>query len=204
MEDWTIDNWDKEKQSEDIKKTKRRKTACIELTQKHEYKRAFSEVKLLEITPCELKEGTTYNFITGGDVDALSFLQIILKQQNLEHCLFSTWVMSCEDILMFDKWLKDGAIKKLDAYVGEVFPNQYTHEYEALKKLIKETGGKLAVFRNHSKIFAGYGEKFYFGIQTSANINTNPRTENASITINKEIYYFYKEYFDGINSFETI
>jgi len=43
---------------------------------------------------------------------------------------------------------------------------------------------------------------FSFGIETSANINTNPRTENGCITINKEIYNFYKEYFDGIISFE--
>ena len=39
-----------------------------------------------------------------------------------------------------------------------------------------------------TKIFAGYGDKFHFGIQTSANINTNPRTENGCITINKEIF----------------
>ena len=43
---------------------------------------------------------------------------------------------------------------------------------------------------------------FYFGIQTSANINTNPRTEQGSITIDKGIFDFYKEYFDGIKSFE--
>ena len=63
-------------------------------------------------------------------------------------------------------------------------------------------GGRLAVFRNHSKIYAGYGEKFAFGIETSANVNTNPRTENGCITISKEIYEFYREYFDGIVSFE--
>jgi len=38
----------------------------------------------------------------------------------------------------------------------------------------------------HAKIFAGHGPKFYFGIQTSANINTNPRTENGCITIGRE------------------
>lgn len=46
------------------------------------------------------------------------------------------------------------------------------------------------------------GKKFAFGIETSANINTNPRTENGCLTIGKEIYEFYKEYFDKIISFE--
>ena len=56
--------------------------------------------------------------------------------------------------------------------------------------------------RNHSKIFAGYGEKFHFGVQSSANINTNPRTENGCITITKDIFDFYFDYYDGIKSFE--
>lgn len=46
------------------------------------------------------------------------------------------------------------------------------------------------------------GNKFAVGIETSANINTNPRTENGCLTIGKEIYEFYKEYFDKIISFE--
>ncbi len=70
-----------------------------------------------------------------------------------------------------------------------------------LKPIIEKHGGRVAVFRNHAKIFAGSGDKFYFGVETSANINTNPRTENGCITIEKEIYEFYKAYFDGIVSF---
>jgi hypothetical protein len=64
--------------------------------------------------------------------------------------------------------------------------------------------GRAAVFKNHSKIYAGYNEAedFYFGIQTSTNINTNPRTEQGSITVDRGLFEFYREYFDGINSFE--
>ena len=64
--------------------------------------------------------------------------------------------------------------------------------------------GRVAVFLNHSKIYAGCNESegFYFGIQTSADINTNPRTEQGSITVDRGIYDFYREYFDGIISFE--
>ena len=60
------------------------------------------------------------------------------------------------------------------------------------------------MFRNHSKIFAGFGKDlggFDFVIESSANVNTNPRTENTVITINGELARFYKEFFDGINSF---
>jgi hypothetical protein len=194
----------KEQQEITKEKTKRRTTVCYELSQKYEYRRAFSEISLLDAcTQFDFKNGYSYNFITGGDVDSLSFLKAVLRQQNLEYCLFSTWCMAAEDILQFDIWLQQERIKKLDCYVGEIFPNSYRIEYEMLKNLIeKHQCGRVAVFRNHSKIYAGFGDKFYFGIQTSSNINTNPRTENASITIDKGIFEFYKTYFDGIKSFE--
>lgn len=211
MSDWKIDIgiWGSEAVKEitpedvDEKKSKRRKVKCLELSTNYLYRRAYSETQLLDVLPKEMKQGYSYNFITGGDVDALSYLKIILRQQNLEYCLFSTWCMAAEDVLQFDEWVDAGRIKKLDAYVGEIFPNSYKIEYDMLKELMSKHGcGRIAVFKNHAKIFAGYGNKFYFGIQTSANINTNPRTENGCIIISKEIFEFYKEYFDGIVSFE--
>lgn len=151
----------------------------------------------------EFTDGESYHCITAGDVDALSYLKVIIRQQRLDYCLFSTWCMAAEDVLQFREWVETGKIKKLDAYVGEIFPRQYQIEWAMLTKLMEETGcGRVAVFKNHSKIFAGYGPKYAFGIQTSANINTNPRAENGCITIGHDIYQFYRDYFDGIKSFK--
>lgn len=178
------------------------RSTCIKRSDKNIYRRAFSETQLLDIMPLDMKDGESYHCITGGDVDSLSYLKIILRQQSLDYCLFSTWCMASEDIFQFQDWLDSGKIKRLDAYVGEIFPGTYRKEYQILKPMIEGHGGKVAVFRNHSKIFAGYGEKFYFGIEGSANINTNPRTENGCITISKDIFDFYYSYFSGIKSFE--
>lgn len=192
------------------KKAKRRTMACTELSQRYEYRRAFSEVRLLEAMKyVELREGFTYNFITGGDVDALSFLKIVMNRHSLDYLLLSTWVMNAEDILQVVTWYNSRRIKKLDMYLGEIFPGSYRVEGKMIKDFYAEhpEAGRVAVFRNHSKIFAGYNESegdngFYFGIQSSANICTNPRTEQASITVHRGIFDFYKEFFDGIKSFE--
>jgi len=79
---------------------------------------------------------------------------------------------------------------------------RYIKDDRFLKPIIKEYKGRFVIFRNHSKIISGYGDKFYFAVESSANINTNPRTENSCLTIAKGIYEFYKGYFDGIISFE--
>lgn len=188
--------------NKDHKTTHRRCSAIETISEKILYRRCFSEIRLLEEIGLTLKENHSYHFITGGDIDSLSYLKLILLHQDLDYCLASTWCMAADDILHFDEWLENGKIKKLDMYVGEIFPNSYKLEYQKLKEIFeKHKCGRIAVFKNHSKIYAGIGNKFAFGIETSANINTNPRTENGCITISAEIYHFYKDYFDGIKSF---
>lgn len=191
----------------EAKRVHRRTKECTELSQRYEYRRAFSEVRMLEAMKyVQLQDGCTYNFITAGDVDSLSFLKVVLNQHNLDYMLCSTWCMAAEDILQIQQWHEAGRIKKFDMYMGEIFPGSYKIEWNMVKKFYAEHPdvGRVAVFKNHSKIYAGcnVADGFYFGIQTSANINTNSRTEQGSITVDKGIFDFYKDYFDGINSFE--
>ena len=186
------------------KQSHRRTVALKELSLNYQYRRAFSELQLLDSLNLEdLKDGHCYNFITGGDVDAMSYLRLILRhKKRLDHVLASTWCMNGEDIMQFRQWVENGIIGSLDIYVGEIFPSQYRIEWNMLNELYNDLQcGRLAYFKNHSKIFAGCSGDFYFGVQSSANINTNPRTENGCIIIDKGIYDFYKEYFNGIKSF---
>jgi len=189
------------------KRAHRRTTEYTELDDRYMYRRAFSEVSLLEAMKYEkLQKGYSYNFITGGDVDALSYLKIVLNQHNLDYVLVSTWVMTAADIFQIQEWFKAGKIKRFDLYLGEIFPRQYRIEWAMIKKFYEEHPevGRAAIFRNHSKIFCGCNEAedFYFGIQTSANVETNPRTEQGQICVSRGLYDFYREYFDGIKSFE--
>jgi hypothetical protein len=208
IESFEIDlDWNTETKSEPenkpIQQTHRRSTECITRQTRNIYRKAFSETQLLDVLPKEFKDGESYHCITAGDVDSLSYLKVVLRQQNLDYCLFSTWCMAADDILQIEEWLQSGKIKKLDAYVGEIFPGTYKMEWRKLNEVFdKYKCGRIAVFKNHSKIYAGYGDKFYFGFEGSANINTNPRTENGCITIDKGIFEFYKSYFDGIISFQ--
>ena len=183
------------------KKRRRRHVTCTIRRDMNIYRKAYSETQLLDIMTEKFKEGESYHCISGGDVDSLSYLKVVLRQQDLEYCFISTWCMAMDDVLQLEEWLEAGKIKKMDAYVGEIFTGTYGGEYAVLKPLLEKHGGKVVIFRNHSKVIAGYGKEFYFATESSANINTNPRAENTVLTIGKGIYEFYKNYFDGIISF---
>jgi hypothetical protein len=174
---------------------------CLRRKDTHVYRRAFSESKLLDILDPVFSPGTSYHCISGGDIDSLSYLKHIIRQQDLRYLLFSTWCMADDDVLQFGEWVDAKKIARVDAYCGEIFPGSYSGQHKALVDVVRGCGGRCCIFRNHAKIYAGIGDKFAFAIESSANINTNPRTENTTITVGDEVFRFYKDFFDGIKSF---
>jgi hypothetical protein len=63
---------------------------CLKRKSVHVYRRAFSETKLIEILDFKMEPGTSYHCISGGDIDSLSYLKHVLRQQRLDYLLFST------------------------------------------------------------------------------------------------------------------
>lgn len=164
-------------------------------------RRARSEAVLNEVLPPVIAPGDAWHVISSGDVDSMSFLSHLLKHSKMRHVLLSTWCMAMPDVVALRDYLISQRIGTLDVYVGEIFPAQYAEEYETLCEAIRPTNGRVAVFRNHSKIIACAAEQNAYVIESSANVNTNPRTEQTTITADASLYRFYREYFDAVRSF---
>jgi len=193
------ENDEPDEKSEERQKVRTRAT----VTRDVQFFRRFNSERNLEDTiDWDFKAGNAYHIISGGDIDSLTFLTHILRQQPLKYLLMSTWCMALQDIEEIDRYFERGRIFRMDSYVGEIFKGGYFNEYSRLCDLHNRRGGRVAIFRNHSKVFAGFGDKFDFVIESSANVNTNPRTENTVITVNTELARFYKHFFDGIISYE--
>jgi len=166
------------------------------------FRRFKSETELENILDWDFEPGCAYHIISGGDIDSLSYLKFALRQQPLKYCIMSTWCMALQDIEEIERYLRLKQIGRMDCYVGEIFKGSYTNEWDQLCRVIRQYGGRVAMFRNHSKVYVGFGPKFDFVIESSANVNTNPRAENTVITVDSGLAQFYKDYFDDIVSFE--
>lgn len=165
-------------------------------------RRIKSELSLEESLPWHFEQGVAYHCFSFGDVDALTYLRAIVKQERLEYALLSTWCMAMTDAEEIIKWVERGDIQHVDFYVGEIFQANYSDIFLRLKEASETWGGRVAIFRNHSKVMAGFGEQFDFAIESSANVNTNPRSECTVVTIDSGLARFYKEeIFDNIQSF---
>lgn len=164
-------------------------------------RRAASEDVLSGILPPEIEDGDAWHVLSQGDVDSLSFLMHLLKQHAMDYVAFSTWCMAMDDVERFAGWLADGRIARLDAYVGEILPGTYPREFRALCAAVAPCSGRVAVFRNHSKVFLCRSGDRAWVIESSANINTNPRTEQTVITSDLGLFEHHKAYFDQVRSF---
>lgn len=149
----------------------------------------------------QFEEGDSFHCFSFGDVDSLTFFKMILRQQNIKYCALSTWCMAGEDVNDLRRWHRTGLIGRVDFYLGEIFKGSYPEVYDEVQDFIKEEGGRLCIFRNHSKVMAIKGERFDCLIESSANINTNPRSENTVITIDSGLVDEYIKLFGEIIPF---
>ena len=168
----------------------------------HQARRISSELALEKSLPWHFEPGTAYHCVSFGDVDSLTYLRVIVKQQRIRYAVISTWCMAYTDIQEIASWVEMGYIQRIDFFCGEIFRGTYTKEYNELKAFCRKYGCKMSIFRNHSKIMLVYGERFNCVIESSANVNTNPRTEQTCITLDDGLCDFYLDFFNGIVSFE--
>lgn len=166
--------------------------------------RLLSEAALDAALPWHLEapEGTAYHVLSAGDVDALSYLRHIIKDQPLDYVCLATWCMATADAKEILEWCQRGDLKRIDFYVGEIFKNGYRGCLDVLDEICRLTGGRVARFRNHSKLSVFFGPRYAGAVESSANVDTNPRTEQTCITIDRGLAEFYLDYFDGINDFD--
>lgn len=172
------------------------------LGKRHISRKCTSEKALEEsIDTWHFKKGDCFHCFSFGDVDSLSYFKMILKQQHIDYALISTWCMAGEDVKDLREWWRKGLIGRVDFFVGEIFKNSYPEAWALLQDFVKEENGRVCVFRNHSKVMAIKGEHFNCVIESSANVNTNPRSENTVISVDDELTNWYIDLFSGIVPF---
>ena len=164
--------------------------------------RVMSEANLDAALPWHMQEGCAYHVISYGDVDSLTFLRHIVKQQRLRYVMLATWCMAKADAEEMRQWVERGDVASMDFYVGEIFKNGYRGCLDVLDAICEKTGGRVARVRNHAKLMAFIGERFSGVIESSANVDTNPRIEQTCITIHRELAEFYKAFFDQMKDYD--
>jgi hypothetical protein len=168
-------------------------------------RRATAEKRLAEILPARFEAGDSWHVLSHGDIDSLSYLRHALTGvTHFDHVLLSTWCIAKADLDEIASWIDAGKIDQFDLYAGEIFPSQYGDEYEQALAMAETYGCRIVIAKNHSKITLAenVAEEYRLVVESSANVNTNPRIEQSAIHCSDELHAFYKEFFHGLRSID--
>jgi hypothetical protein len=180
-----------------------RRAVAKKSANRHHMRRANAEATLAEILPSKIEPGDTWHVISRGDIDSLSYLRHVLSGvSHLDHVLMSTWCIAKNDLTEITQWLETGRIEQFDLYAGEIFPGSYGDEYEQFMKMCDLYGCRLVIAKNHSKVTLCAVDDYRIVIESSANVNTNPRIEQSALTHNAELHAFYLGFFNGVRSID--
>jgi hypothetical protein len=192
-----------------VEKVATAKARATKQASRHHMRKCNAEAHLATILPATFTEGDSWHVISRGDIDSLSYLRHVLAGvPHLDHVLMSTWCIAKNDLNEIATWLDAGRIEQFDLYAGEIFPGSYGDEYEQYLKMCDLYGCRLVVAKNHSKVTlcsragGGHGEPCHIVIESSANVNTNPRIEQSAIHANRDLHQFYLEFFSEIKSID--
>jgi hypothetical protein len=108
--------------------------------------RVSREENLRKLFPA-LEDGFSYHIISSGDIDAMSYLTLIIERHGpISELYASTGTMSRQDVELLDRYLADGHIQQIAFFVGEYFKSRETSVYASLIEVINRHGGRLKFF----------------------------------------------------------
>ena len=180
-----------------------RRATAQKSANRHHMRRANAEATLAEILPATIAPGESWHVMSRGDIDSLSYVRHVLAGvSHLDHLLMSTWCIAKNDLTEIANWLDSGRVEQFDLYAGEIFPGSYGDEYEQMLAMCENYGARLVIAKNHSKVTLCSVDDYKIVIESSANVNTNPRIEQSALHHNADLHSFYLEFFDGVKSID--
>jgi len=105
---------------------------------RHIARKLTSEAALSDAMAWHFQEGDCFHCFSWGDVDALTYVRHVLRQQRVLYLAISTWCMAGEDVEELREWHRRGMLGRVDFFMGEIFPGSYSEVYAAAVQLAAE------------------------------------------------------------------
>lgn len=145
---------------------------------------------------------TVYKFVTDGGFSSISFVKYIADRCHVSELYASSFRIGKKELLLINGLCASGAIGKCHFSVGKLMASgsksdQKYGYYDCFKGLCDRNGWEYAMVNNHSKLLLFDTDAGKFVVETSSNLNENPKIEQFSFEQSEELYEFYKSAFEA-------
>lgn len=145
--------------------------------------------------------GENLKFISlHGGVASLSFIAWVAKNEPILELSASTLRIGPKQYQYLNALAKSGKLKSarfITSSMQKEMDMKHGRNYaREFKTIADRNGWNMIVVNNHSKVILMRTETAYYVLETSSNLNENPKIEQYSFENSKEVYDFYAEFFD--------
>lgn len=173
--------------NEIIKKTKKR------------YKFSVAREKALVSKLCNSlpDNNTCYKIVSVGSFSCLGFIEFIASQTKIKDLTVSTLRVGKKHLKALDMLHRNNRLERINFIVGSIMKNDskigksYKY-YEDMQKVCENNNWSIIVKNNHSKILLFDTDCGKYVLETSSNLNENPKMEQFSFYKDEDMYNFYK------------
>lgn len=172
---------------------------------------AESARMLDRITEKQLPEpGEVYKFLSlSGGVSSISFVKWVAVHEPLVRFQASTLRIGAKQFRYLDQLARAGKLGSarfiLSSMQTDMDSRRGRYDYAAdFARIAERNGWQTAVVNNHSKILLMATKSGKFVLETSSNLNENPKIEQYSFENNSELYDFYSAFFDALCGGESM
>lgn len=137
-----------------------------------------------------------------GGVASISFIRWIADREPIEYLQASTLRIGPKQYAYLNGLAKSGGLKKARFITSgmqtEMDTKKGRNYAKEFMQIASRHGWEVAVANNHSKIILIQTTTAHYVLETSSNLNENPKVEQYSFENNPELYDFYSSFFDNL------
>lgn len=151
-----------------------------------------------EITEGKLpKKNEIFTLISiSGGFSSLSVILSIARREKIEKLYCSTFRIGKNHFTKLYKAYSVGQVGEAEFYTSDTQSKTDKGKYSYLDYIVKvceHTGWIVKPVKNHSKVILLKTNRNHYVIETSSNLNENPKIEQFSISNDESLFNFYKD-----------
>ena len=141
-----------------------------------------------------------YKIVSDGRFSSISFVKYIADRAKIKEMYVSSFRIGRKELQLIDALHSSGRIGMCHFAVGTLMANDSSavrryHYYDDFKLVCEKNGWEYITVNNHSKILLFDTDTGKYVIETSSNLNENPKIEQFSFEKDNDLFDFYRSVF---------
>jgi hypothetical protein len=143
--------------------------------------------------------GESIHMVSNGTFDYWNLCPVMLRLLNRPATFYgSTWTMNRSNVLQLLNLFDQKKLTSVAMFAGLYFKRREPAIYSVLASGLIDRGQRFLCFENHAKIMLIGADPDWIVIEGSANFTANPRLEQNTVTNDRQLFHFHKEWMDDL------